>query len=426
MFAAIVALASTSHVAMRYVDGQPGPIRNAGSPTGNGRGSVAGACGGGAAFGANGIGTISDGETVTLNINYAAGHRSAQNAFRMAYTCGDTSQNGVEAAPALTAAANGCTATAAGQAATYGPNGVPAPDAIVPGGYSVTCTLPLQNVAASTECTMSLLDQRDWGGCVDVNVLPADASVPPAPPPAPLVPNAGSYQFSRARMVDTSAATFNCCPLESGYIEVPPTAPGAPSFQGTVVNARASSCRTSSLETAPETATHDINEPVTFTLAGGSGNRYVSTTLLGGAWAGQPFEISIENGLLDFQNVGADQPILCDGFSSLDAPAGGGGGIGGGGGSLTGGSSGDPTVAILALIVVVLLVGGGCYAYRRRQSAPLPPPKFSNAINAPPPPPASGLPAGWVEMADPTSGSKYYYNQGTGETTWSRPGGGVA
>ena len=119
------------------------------------------------------MGAVTDGARVTLNINYAAGHRSANNAFRFVYTCTDTTQNGVEAAPALTAAANACTATVAGAPAPYtDPAGVAAPDAIVPGGYTVTCTLPLQNVVAQTECTMSLLDQRDWGGCVDVNVLP--------------------------------------------------------------------------------------------------------------------------------------------------------------------------------------------------------------------------------------------------------------
>ena len=158
-----------SHVAMRYVEGQPGPIRNAGSPTGNGRGSVSGACGGGnLAFGANGVGSINDGaQAVTLNINYAAGHRSQQNAFRFVYTCTDTSQNGVEAsATVLTAAANNCAATVEGAPAPYtGNTGVAAPNAIVPGGYTITCNLPLQNVVASTPCTMSILDQRDWGGC---------------------------------------------------------------------------------------------------------------------------------------------------------------------------------------------------------------------------------------------------------------------
>ena len=48
-------------------------------------------------------------------------------------------------------------------------NGVAAPKAIVPGGYTVT--LFKKDNAAAQDCTLSLADQRDWGGCVDVSVL---------------------------------------------------------------------------------------------------------------------------------------------------------------------------------------------------------------------------------------------------------------
>ena len=81
-----------------------------------------------------------DGETVTLNINYAAGHASSNNAFRMAFACGAPNEDTMGGATAvLTAADNGCTGTAGGQVATYNDNGVdggiPAPNAIVAGGY---------------------------------------------------------------------------------------------------------------------------------------------------------------------------------------------------------------------------------------------------------------------------------------------------
>ena len=34
---------------------------------------------------------------------------------------------------------------------------------------------------------------------------------------------------------------------------------------------------------------------------------------------------------------------------------------------------------------------------------------------------ARGLPAGWTEEVDPSSGDVYFYNAATGETTWDRP-----
>ena len=71
---------------MSFKPGQIGPIRNAGGPTGTvARRSRPRAR---RPTGANGIGSATDGETVTLNINYAAGHASANNAFRMAFAGG--------------------------------------------------------------------------------------------------------------------------------------------------------------------------------------------------------------------------------------------------------------------------------------------------------------------------------------------------
>ena len=41
---------------------------------------------------------------------------------------------------------------------------------------------------------------------------------------------------------------------------------------------------------------------------------------------------------------------------------------------------------------------------------------------APPPPaPAGGLPAGWEEKTDPSSGKKYYVNHEQKVTQWDRP-----
>ena len=81
----------------------------------------------------------------------------------------------------------------------------------------VTCTLPLQNLAVgeAADCTVSVLDQRDWGGCVDVQMVSAHAVLPPSPPPAPLVSNTGAYKMDANTVIDTSASTFTCCALEA-------------------------------------------------------------------------------------------------------------------------------------------------------------------------------------------------------------------
>lgn len=224
----LVPLAIDAHVSMRYTEGQVGPIRNARTATGNGAASVNGACGNNAAFGANGVGIAKDGDTVTLDINYAAGHNGG---FRMAYSCGDTSPAGLTANSAglTTAAGQGsCSGTSNGAPATYNDQtGVPAQGQ---NSVKLTCTLPLQNNAASQECTISLLDGRDWGGCVDINLQPAAAALPPSPPPEPLVSNAGSYAFLESGKVDTSAATFTCCALSSGGMTIPAHALGTPAF----------------------------------------------------------------------------------------------------------------------------------------------------------------------------------------------------
>ena len=75
--------------------------------------------------------------------------------------------------------------TVAGAPATYNDNGVnggiPAPDAIVGGGYTrARCRC---RTTPRRECTVALIDQRDWGGCVDIILNAAASAEPPSPPP---------------------------------------------------------------------------------------------------------------------------------------------------------------------------------------------------------------------------------------------------
>ena len=96
----------------------------------------------------------------------------------------------------------------------------------------------------------------------------AAAALPPSPPPAPIVPNDGTYAMSEATSGDTSASTFTCCPLVAD-LTIPSYVSGAGSFTGTL-SGTASDCRTSALETAPTTNDMTIDMPVPFTLTSGN------------------------------------------------------------------------------------------------------------------------------------------------------------
>jgi len=411
---------------MRYQQGYIGPIRNANGPTGNGAGSVDGPCGGTNSFGQNGVGAVVDGDTVTLEINYAAGHTGAQQAFRMALSCGDTTENAVEAlSAALTAQEHGCTGSAGTQTTTYIDNedgvfGIPAPNGPGGGPYEVTCTLPLQGVQPGEEkdCVISLLENRQWGGCVDVKMSSAAVAQPPSPPPAPLVSAQGSYLLTEAGLIDSSAASFTCCPLV-GELTIDEDGLGAAAVSGRL-EASASGCRTSADTTAPPTATKTFSQDVSLALAFGS--KYEGTVSLDG----QPFLFSVEGGVVTWAYEAPDattQPICCDGVSEpLGLTAGDAGGCG------TGCVVGI-VFALIAVLGVAFLVYWVCYRKQGpakgsatgtpnyQMNAPPPPPMNP----PPPPPPGPQLPPGWTKQKDPASGVDYYVNNATGQSQWQAP-----
>ncbi len=424
---------ATAHVAMQYTAGQPGPIRGATSATGNARRHVSGACGlGNPAFGANGEGTLQDGATVTLTQTYAAGHTGNAQKFRMAFACGTTTANALaNSGAALTAAANQCTATKAGAAAEYedtGNIGVNAANGPADNPYTVTCTMPSQALAAgqTQQCTIALVAEGGhgpWGDCVDVNLVSAAAALPPAPPPAPLVLNTGDYGFAASRAIDTSAASFTCCPLSSGSLIVPQYALGASSFNARISNALATGCRDNPSITAPTTSTHDVNGPMLFSLV--AGDKYEASMPRGGMMAGQAFTFTIEAGQLLFENTeDTEQPIICDGTSAIGLDSGDGVGQGAGG---DGGGSGG-VVAVVVILIVIAVLAAAYNHYRKPQSVPpeMAAGKFQGVPPPPPPPPAGfALPPGWSEQLDPASGNPYYHNAATGVTTWTKPTGNV-
>merc|ERR1719210_1978772 len=125
-----------------------------------------------------------------MKINYNGGHKSPNNEFKAIYGCGSPSQADLEdngpKRQAFQMNYNAATAQWEGQCEV---EQCPAPDAaeIAAGtycpaddgndepGYIITCQVPQ---AMNGECTMALVDQRDWGGCYDLVVSDAPTEPP--------------------------------------------------------------------------------------------------------------------------------------------------------------------------------------------------------------------------------------------------------
>ena len=188
-------------------------IRNAASASGDGAFSTSGPCGGSNVLGANGFNTLADGQQVCARINYNGGHASVDNRFRATFTCGTalgTGAQSVMATPTPLTLTN-----VAGVSSPIEADGQKVNGAVEnTQGFTLCVDLPKQNLAAtvpetdpSRTCTLSVLDQRQWGGCLDIKI----GSPPPTPPPTPIVPQT----FSPA-----AAGTYkiNSCDAESGGV----------------------------------------------------------------------------------------------------------------------------------------------------------------------------------------------------------------
>jgi len=158
-------------------------IRNAANARADGAYSVAGPCGGANTFKSNGLSVLQAGQTVSITIAYNGGHQDSKNQFRAMMRCSDDEASlGTDAPFKL-----GKNPTANPDNALYG--GLTSPSTqgvyylkLTSGDYAVTATdsstsgyqltfqLPSgQQITKSTKCVISVADQRDWGGCVDVD-----------------------------------------------------------------------------------------------------------------------------------------------------------------------------------------------------------------------------------------------------------------
>lgn len=172
-------------------------IRNAPTPSSDGTLSVAGPCGGSLTWGKSGFSNVTVGDNLTLVFAYNGGHQSAtDNMLRIAMVCGRPDSD--------VALKNTTVATVTSPL-------VNASDSLTT-GYDLWVVIPdIQPGTNGNMCTISALDVRNWGGCIDVMVSPA----PTTPTPAGTVVNgmagksvAGIYQFGETQCIHDSPG---CC-----------------------------------------------------------------------------------------------------------------------------------------------------------------------------------------------------------------------
>eukprot|EP00494_Astrolonche_serrata_P011016 UN11089 len=86
-----------------------------------------------------------------------------------------------------------------------------------PEGFVFRCKVPEDANLAGSDCTFSLIEQRDWGGCVDIAI----ARNVDGAPVVPLTDMLGAYAVTNAEiLLETSFANNCCCIPTNGIFEV--------------------------------------------------------------------------------------------------------------------------------------------------------------------------------------------------------------
>lgn len=196
MWLSILALivACEGHVRLIHKSYFTRPIRNAATVSSDGTLSTSGPCGGVLTWGNKTYSTVTPGENVSLVFAYNGGHQDPKmNMLRVAMVCGrlgsDALLKNSTVAPTFSPLVNA--------------------SASLTTGYDLWVIIPqIPNIPNGQFCTISALDVRNWGGCIDVEIV--NAAAPTNAPANALagVSLAGSYSFGNTECVGESP---NCC-----------------------------------------------------------------------------------------------------------------------------------------------------------------------------------------------------------------------
>jgi len=306
-----------AHVRMFYDSGTgatPRSIRNANSLMSDGSFSTAGPCGGAANFGGNAgtqVNNVSPGESVTLIINYNGGHRSDANRFAVRFECGATGSGPTEQImkDATDLPAGTCTVVRCPEEGAY-----PCPAAIgnsFTEGYTFECTVPPD--AAGKDCTYSVLDQRDWGGCVDL-VVGTEAAVTstgmPEPTQLTVAPDfdaslAAEFKFYAHDVItDSPKYPDCCCTMDEGTDEKNKfTVSTTGVLTGTLRMVCPAEIETWKKVPSSET---ELNLQLTYK----SDKNWEGTTTI----SGQRMTFNLIDDTLYYTNTDLNEPWICDGY----------------------------------------------------------------------------------------------------------------
>lgn len=238
-----------------------------------------------------------------MKINYNGGHKSPENEFSVRFECGPEGQGPSEDtmrnAPTLTAAeCRVLRCPVSGQYPCDAPDGNSFSQ-----GYLFQCDIPTD--ATGGDCTFSVLDQRQWGGCIDVSVgRELDGRTYYS-----LTDHLGPYIYDNSGVFTNTPLFPNCCctMTEGDQFEVTAASNGDDALLSGYFNM-----------TCPDS---DVMTAYGMTDFSGSIDDLLLTTDDGFLWRGnyilpngQTLEFSLADRNLYYTNIDAAEPMICDGM----------------------------------------------------------------------------------------------------------------
>jgi hypothetical protein len=206
-----ILLSSALGIANAHVRGlfRDASVRSASTPQADGGLSVAGPCAGQNTFGRNGITEVFSGDAVELAMAYNGGHANNNNHFQLAMSCAATGAGVANQDAFIASSGKNTLNPVRGNKLASTPDKVTCGNNCGTAAQVLTFVMPAP-VQGQQFCTVSMLDQRDWGACFDFQVLDGSRAPTAAPPPPVQIGGSFSGTFP-LNSESCTADSPNCC-----------------------------------------------------------------------------------------------------------------------------------------------------------------------------------------------------------------------